>query len=197
MEKDEEKIDTELENQHNGDIQDVEFVEDEEEKNPRDTIKRLRSELKVSQKDRQDYLEMSQRLKADAVNARRLDDEWRKEFVKFSEERLIMRLLPVLESFSLATANKEAWEALPKDWRVGMEYIYKELVNALSEHGLTEINPQVGDVFDPYHHISVGVVIALDKKLDQTIAEVLQKGYGLNDKVLKPSRVSVATFEAQ
>jgi molecular chaperone GrpE len=197
MEKDEEKVDKNEQNQHNSDIEDVEFVEDEEEKNPRDTIKRLRALLKASQKERQEYLEMSQRLRADAINGKRQDEEWRKEFVKFSEEKLILRLLPVLESFSLATGNREVWETLPKDWRLGMDYIYHELLNGLSEHGLIQINPKIGDLFDPNYHISVGVVIALDKKLDQTVAEILQRGYILNGKVLRPARVSVATFETK
>ncbi len=177
--------------------EDVEIVEEEEEKNPRDTIKKLREALKASQKERQEYLEGWQRMKADAVNARRQEEEWRSEFVKFAEEKLVLRLLPVLESFNLATGNKGAWEALPKDWRLGMEHIYRELVTALSEHGLSEISPNPGDPFDPKFQTSVGTVVALDKELDHTVAEVVQKGYSLNDKVLKPARVSIAEFSVK
>lgn len=182
-------------NTNTSDVDDVVFEEDEEEKNPRDTIKKLRERLKKTEKEKQEYLELAQRIKADMVNAKRQDDEWRKEFVKFSEEKLLTRLLPVLESFNLATANRKAWEALPQDWRVGMEYIHKELIAAVGEHGLIEINPKIGDAFDPVLHEAVGTVEVLDKALDHTVAEVLQKGYKLGEKVLKPARVSVGEFK--
>lgn len=176
-------------------IDDVEIVEDEEETNPRDTIKKLREALKKAQKERSEYLDGWQRMKADSINLKRQEDEWRQEFVKFAGEKLITRLLPVLESFSLATANKEAWEALPKDWRVGMEYIYRDLVNALSEHGLSEISPKIGEPFDPKFHSSIETVETSDKNLDHTVSEVLQRGYSLGGKVLKPARVKVLEFK--
>ncbi len=193
-ENDEEIVDNIDKNSHNSADADVEIVEDEEEKNPRDTIAKLRAALKTSQKERQEFLELSQRLKADSVNQKREGDKWREEFVKFAEEKLLMRLLPVLESFSLATGNKEAWEALPKDWRIGMEYIERELVGALSEHGLTEINPQVGDKIDPRLHATVASISTDDALKDHTVSSVAQKGFVLNGKVLKPAKVTIAEY---
>lgn len=200
--KDDEDTNKEFDNhqniEDNGDItdaDDVQFVEDEEEKNPRDTIKKLREALKAAQKERQEYLQGWQRMKADAANAKRLEEEWRSEFIKFSGEKLITRLLPVLESFSLATANKAAWEALPKDWRLGMEHIHRELLNALSEHGLREIVPTVGEPFDPRQETAISSVPVEKKELDHSVHEVVQRGYALNGKILKPASVVVAMFE--
>lgn len=189
-EKDQE-FDTIPESGYNEEREDIEFVDEEEEKNPLLVIKKLRERLKQSQKESKEYLDGWQRMKADTVNARRQDEEWRKEFVKFAEERLITRLLPVLESFGMATANKEAWESLPKDWRLGMEHINRELVNALSEHGLSEINPEIGSLFDPKEQTAVSSVSTDDKSLDHSVSSVVQKGYAVNGKVLKASRVNI------
>lgn len=176
-------------------VDDVSFEEDEAEVNPKDTIKKLREALKTAQKERSEYLDGWQRMKADLVNAKRQEEEWRKEFVKFAGEKLLVRLLPVLESFNLATANREAWEALPKDWRLGMEHIYRELVNALSEHGLSEIAPKEKEPFNPSLHESVETRKTSDKALDHAVAATIQKGYSLSDKVLKPARVALFEFE--
>lgn len=190
-EEKEQEFDTAPKSHYNEEREDVEFVDEEEEKNPLLAIKKLREALKKSQKERQEYLDGWQRMKADAINLRHQDEEWRKEFVKFAEERLITRLLPVLESFGMATANKEAWEALPKDWRLGMEHINRELLNALSEHGLSEINPEIGSPFDPKLETAVSTVHTDDKKLDHSVASVVQKGYLINGKVLKPATVNI------
>jgi len=193
-EKENQKFDNIPEIQDNVEKEDAEVVFEDEDESPKDLIKKLREALKKSQKERAEYLDGWQRMKADSVNAKRQEEESRKEFVKFAEERLIERLLPVLESFNLATANKEAWEALPKDWRTGMEYIQKSLVGALSEGGLSEIDPKVGEPFDPQHSTGVESVATSDKALDHTVAVVLQKGYSLNGKVLKPARVTIAEY---
>ncbi len=190
-EEKEEEFDITPESHYNDTDGEIEFVDEEEEKNPLLAIKKLREALKKSQKERQEYLDGWQRMKADVVNGRRQDEEWRKEFVKFAEERLITRLLPVLESFGMAMANKEAWEALPKDWRLGMEYINRELVNGLSEHGLSEINPETGSPFDPKLQTTVSSIHTDDKNLDHSVASVIQKGYSINGKVLKPARVNI------
>lgn len=187
-------IDNNKINSHNSLEEDFEIVEEEEESNPKDTIKKLKESLKSARKESREYLELSQRLKADFVNQGREEEKRREEFVKFAEEKLVLRLLPVLESFSLATGNKEAWESLPKDWRLGMEHIHKELLSALSEHGLSQIEPKVGEVFDPRLYTSIGSKEVPDKKLDHTVSEVVQKGYSLRGKVLKPATVYVGEF---
>ena len=191
------EFDIASENHYNEIQEDVEFVDEEEEKNPLLAIKKLRERLKQSQKERQEYLDGWQRMKADAVNGRRQDEEWRKEFVKFAEEKLISRLLPVLESFGMAMANKEAWEALPKDWRLGVEHINRELVSALSEHGLSEINPEIATMFDPKLQTTVSSVHTDDKNLDHSIASVVQRGYAVNGKVLKPARVNIFDLNSE
>jgi len=164
------------------------------EENMAETIKKLRAKLKKSQADASEYLTGWQRAKADFVNARKRDEEERKEFIKFSNERLIESLIPVLESFDLAMANKEVWEKVDKNWRVGVEYIYSQLKKTLNESGLEEINP-LGEKFDPARDEAAEYVPVTEEKQDHVITQVIQKGYSLNKKSMRPPKVKVGEFK--
>lgn len=164
------------------------------EENMAETIKKLRAKLKKSQADASEYLTGWQRAKADFVNARKRDEEERKEFIKFSNERLIESLIPVLESFDLAMANKEVWEKVDKNWRMGVEYIYSQLKKTLNESGLDEINP-IGEKFDPARDEAAEYVPVTDEKQDHVIVGVVQKGYSLNKKSMRPPKVKVGEFK--
>ena len=164
------------------------------EENMAETIKKLRAKLKKSQADASEYLTGWQRAKADFVNARKRDEEERKDFIKFSNERLIESLIPVLESFDLAMANKEVWEKVDKNWRVGVEYIYSQLKKTLNESGLEEINP-IGQKFDPSRDEAAEYVPVTDENQDHVITQVIQKGYSLNKKSMRPPKVKVGEFK--
>lgn len=173
---------------------DDEVVAEEEIGNPQETIKKLREELKRCGEERQEYLTGWQRAKADLINARKRDGEERKEFVKFANERLIESLLPILESFDMAIGNKESWEKVDKNWRMGVEYIYSQLKKALSDAGLEEINP-VGQAFDHKRDEANEYVSVSDEKEHHKIVAVVQKGYILNGKLLRPPKVKVGEFK--
>ena len=158
-------------------------------------IKKLRERLKKSDAEKQEYLTGWQRAKADMVNARKRDDEERKEFMKFASGRLIEDLLPVLESFDMAMGNKEAWEKADKNWRIGVEYIYSQLNKALLDNGLEEINP-INEKFDHAKHEAASYEPVTDEKLDHSIITVIQKGYSLNGKVLKVPKVKVGEWKS-
>ncbi len=164
------------------------------EENMAETIKKLRAKLKKSQADAQEYLTGWQRAKADFVNARKRDEEERKEFIKFSNERLIESLIPVLESFDLAMNNKEAWEKADKNWRIGVEYIASQLKRTLADAGLEEINP-VGTKFDPARDEAAEYVPVSKEAEDHIIMQVIQKGYSLNKKSMRPPKVKVGEFK--
>ena len=97
----------------------------------------------------------------------------------------------------MAFSNKEAWEAAPANWRKGIEYIYAQLLSAVERHGIKQINP-LGMPFDPREHDSIGTVglpaasdTAQAGGKEDTVAEVVQKGYSLHGKVLRPAKVKV------
>jgi molecular chaperone GrpE len=137
-----------------------------------------------------EYLSGWQRAKADLVNARKRDEEDKKDFIKYANEDLIGEILTVLDSFDMAFANKEAWEKVDKNWRMGVEYIYTQLISTLDRFNLKVINP-AGQKFDPNHHVSIENVPVNDAAQDGVIVVVIQKGYELNGKVIRAPKVKV------
>lgn len=164
------------------------------EENAAEAVKKLREKLKKAEAEKQEYLTGWQRVKADMVNARKRDEEERKEFTRYANANLIEELLPVLESFDMAMGNKEAWEKADKNWRIGVEYIYSQLRKVLENNGLVEINP-LNEKFDHAKHEAVSYEPVNDQKLDHVIIGVIQKGYSLNGKVMKVPKVKVGEFK--
>jgi molecular chaperone GrpE len=164
------------------------------EENAIEAVKKLKEKLKISEKERMEYLTGWQRAKADLVNARKRDEADRQEFMKFANERLIDGLLPVLESFDMAMGNKDAWEKVDKNWRVGVEYIYTQLKKVLADSGLVEINP-LGEKFDINRDEATEYVPVTDESDDHKIVAVLQKGYILNGRPMRPPKVKVGEWK--
>ncbi len=158
----------------------------------KDRIKDLRQKLKVAVKEKQEYLDGWQRLKADFANYKKREEEGKVDFMKFAREGLVADLLPVLESFQMAFANKDAWEKIDKSWRMGVEYINTQLVQVLSSHGLTEMRP-LGEEFDPKVHTSIAHVHTDDASKEHKIAEVVQPGYELSGRVIRSPKVKIFT----
>ncbi len=157
---------------------------------PQDKIKKLREKLLDAERAKQEYLDGWQRLKADYVNLKKRSDEEKSELGRFVRESVVVDLIPVIESFDMAFANKEAWEKVDPNWRMGVEYIHKQFMETLEGYGVTEVNP-AGETFDPQHFTAIGTVETDDAALDHKIAEVVQKGYRMGDRMIKSPKVKV------
>lgn len=176
---------------------DEEFVPEDGEGNTgtqKDIVKDLREKLRKALDEKQEYLLGWQRAKADFVNARKREDESRKELLKYANEGLISELIPALDSFTMAFANKENWEKVDKNWRQGVEYIYSQLKGTLEANGLKEFDPK-GDTFDPERHHAIGTVAVEEKNLDHKVVEVVQKGYELSGKLIRPANVKIGEYK--
>ena len=176
-------------------IEDSDVLDDSvvAEENMAEVIKKLRERLKKTAAEKQEYLTGWQRAQADMVNARKREEEERKAFMKFSNAGLIEDLIPVLDSFDMAMGNKEAWEKADKNWRMGVEYIYNQLIKVLLDYGVKEINP-INEKYDHAQHEAISHEPVTDEHLDHVIVGVIQKGYSLNGKILKVPKVKVAEF---
>ena len=75
-----------------------------------------------------------------------------------------------------------------------MEYIYAQLQSVFEEYGVKQIG-RVGEPFDPNFHESIDMVQTDEKDQDHTIAHVIQTGYKLGDRILRPARVNVYEFK--
>jgi molecular chaperone GrpE len=106
---------------------------------------------------------------------------------KFANERLLGDLLPVLDSLDagLAAAGTE-----PSPLRDGLELTFKQLLKVAADNGLQRIDP-VGEAFNPEQHQAISQ-IAADGSAPDSVVQVFQKGYLLNERLLRPALVVVA-----
>src|SRR3989338_11301214 len=129
--------------------------------------------------------ETLQRLQAEFENYKKRVDKEKEEFVKYAKADLIQSLLPIIDTFEIALRNTKDNEKFVK----GMEMVYAQFVSTLQSEGLKPIEC-VGKKFDPYLH-----EVMLKEKSDKddgVVLEELQKGYMLNDKVLRHSKVKIS-----
>lgn len=157
-------------------------------------IKKAKEKLKICLEEKKEYLDGWQRAKADLINLRKDEEEERKRASKFSNESLVMEFLSVVDSFDMAFANKESWDSVDETWRKGIEYIYTQFISTLEQNGVSVINPE-GEEFDPQNHTSVDITETDDESKNDKISEVMQKGYVLNGKTIKPAQVKVFSFK--
>jgi molecular chaperone GrpE len=127
------------------------------------------------------------RAKAEAENARRRAEEDVAKARKFALEGFAEALLPVVDSLSAAVATPEAKVETVLE---GVHATLRQLTSALERNRVVEINPAVAAKFDPHQHQAISVVPA-DQEAN-TVVMVLQKGFSIADRVLRPALVTVA-----
>ncbi len=163
------------------------------EENAQEMIKKLREKLKKAVAEKQEYLDGWQRAKADFVNANKRNQEMLRDSISLANEGLIEELLPTLQAFEMAFANREAWEKIDKNWRVGVEFIYNKLKDTLTANGLKEINP-LGKMFDAKEHEATKHEPVEKESDNHKVVAVVEKGYMLGTKLLRPAKVVVGEY---
>ena len=126
------------------------------------------------------------RARADVENARKQAAADVAKAYKFAIERFAEDLLPVVDSLQQALAVSNA---TPEQLRAGVELTLKQLQAAFGRAQLTEIDP-AGEKFDPHRHQAMQMVDS--EQPANTVVQVFQKGYALNDRILRPALVTVA-----
>ena len=153
---------------------------------PVDPLSEALAELAVVQAKNADLADQFLRAKAEVENARRRADEEISKARKFAVEAFAESLLPVADSL---TAGLAIADATSEQLREGSEATLRQLKSALERHKVIEINPQAGAKFDPHQHQAISVVPAEQEA--NTVVAVLQKGYLIADRVLRPALVTV------
>lgn len=171
----------------------VESTEDGEALPSKDAIKKLREDLKLCRKEKEDYLIGWQRAKADYINLQKELDLSRINISILTKQKMVEKILPALDSFEMAFANKEHWESLDKDWRSGIESIYQQFVSGLNNSGIEKID-EINIAFDPNIHQSISITETNEELKDHTIEKVLQVGYKIGDRVIRPAKVTIFEF---
>ncbi|MCB1932884.1 MAG: nucleotide exchange factor GrpE [Candidatus Accumulibacter sp.] len=157
---------------------------------PNDTAPGPEEALRAAELKAAEHHDAWLRTKAETENVRRRAQEDIAKAAKFAIERFARELLPVKDSLEIALATEtQSVESL----RSGTEVTLKQLVAAFEKSALLEINP-VGEKFDPNLHQAISVVESPQEP--NTVVSVLQKGYLLTDRVLRPAMVVVARAAA-
>lgn len=130
------------------------------------------------------------RLQADFDNTRKRLERERQDFVKFANEGIVLELLNVLDDLERAVNLAESKHEDLSAFLKGVEMILAHLYEMLKEHGVKPIEAE-GKIFDPAYHEALMQVEDKDKP-EHTVVEELQKGYLLNDRVIRTSKVKVS-----
>jgi len=143
-------------------------------------------ELEQLTRERDEYLDALQRLKAEFENYRKRVSRDQADFVTRASERLVKQLLPVLDD--LERALEAAAEHEEAKLEEGVRLVYRSLADALAKEGLVEV--ETDGAFDPH---TQEALLAQPSEADEgAVIQVLQKGYKLGDRVLRPARVVVS-----
>ena len=151
-----------------------------------DPMSVLQAELAMVKAQNTDLADQFLRAKAEVENARRRADEEVSKARKFAVESFAESLLPVADSL---TAGLAIADASAEQLREGSEATLRQLKSALERHKVIEINPEAGAKFDPHQHQAISVVPA--EQEPNTVVMVLQKGYLIAERVLRPALVTV------
>jgi molecular chaperone GrpE len=146
----------------------------------------LEEQLQQALDKSQEHHDAWLRAKAESENIRRRAQEDVTKAHKFAVESLASQLLPVKDSLEAALATENASQ---ETLRAGVDLTLKQLASVFEKAHLKEINP-VGEKFDPHRHQAISMLPS-DKE-PNTVINVLQKGYLLHDRVVRPALVTVA-----
>jgi molecular chaperone GrpE len=149
----------------------------------------LEERLAEVEREREEYLNDLKRVAADFENYRKRVARDQEGLVARAHERLVKELLPVLDD--LERALEAAAQHEEAKLEEGVRLVHRELVEALAREGLVEV--ETDGQFDP--HVHEALVSQPSEQEDGSVIEVLQKGYRLGDRVLRPARVVVSQGE--
>ena len=159
--------------------------EDKKNEQKREDNGDLKKQLEEKSSKIEELTDTLKRLQAEFENYKKWNAKEKVDFIKYAHADLIAQMLPVLDSFEIALKNTSDKDKFIE----GMKIVYAQLHSMLEAEGLKPIKA-TGEKFDPYKH-DVLMKEESDKP-EETILEEFQKGYMLNDKVLRHSKVKIS-----
>ena len=157
-------------------------------------IKELEEQLEKAKADLEHWKNEYYRAYADTQNLRKSLEKEHSDIIKYRAMGFIEDLLPVLDSFHMALANEPTSQEL-KNYLVGFQFVYRNLVQVLENEGVKEISPNIGDKFDD--KTMNGVDITVQEGPENLVAKVYAKGYELHGRLIRPAQVSVTKNQEQ
>ena len=152
-------------------------------------IKELEEQLEKAKADVDHWKNEFYRAYADTKNLRNNLEKEHSDIIKYRAMGFIEDLLPVLDSFHMALANEPSSQEL-KNYLVGFQFVYRNLVNVLENEGVKEISPNIGDKFSDKTMNAVDVTEQEGE--ENLVTRVYAKGYELHGRLIRPANVSVS-----
>ncbi|SIS44782.1 nucleotide exchange factor GrpE [Neptunomonas antarctica] len=154
------------------------------------TVNALGKQLAAAQEEIVTLKEQTLRVAADMQNNRRRADKDVENARKFALEKFVNEMLPIIDSLERTLDACNVEDEATKVLRDGVEMTHSMFVAGLAKFNVEQLNPQ-GEVFDPVYHQAMSLVDAPDAKPNTVIA-VMQKGYNLNGRLIRPAMVMVS-----
>jgi molecular chaperone GrpE len=169
-------------------------AKNEDAKALRHEVEALQEELETVQKERDELLGKLQRVSADYANFQKRIPKQISDSVAYEKESIIRTLLPTLDNFEHTLQKSHAAETADIVLK-GVRIIYDQMTAALKAHGVEPVHAQ-DEMFDPAQHEAMMRREEPDKE-DGVVLEEFQKGYRLNDRVIRPCKVVVNQLQTQ
>ena len=161
-----------------------------------DGLKKCQETLRKEEIKAQEYLDGWKRCQADFENYKKRQAESQQDMIRYATQGIILQIIPVLDNFHASTNH------IPEDqkenaWVTGIMHIQKQLEIVLKDNGVENIDAKAGDHFDPKFHEAVEDLECKScktkdyKGYQNKIKRVVQKGYKIGEKVIRPARVIV------
>lgn len=160
-----------------------------EESLSKDKLKDLRTKLAACEKEKQEHLDGWQRARADFLNYKRRSEDESGQKAAQGVAKYVETLLPLLDSFALATKGA-AWDTADANFKRGFEMIRSQLDTILKDLKVVTIDPK-GAAFDPRYHEAIMEQPVADAAEHNIILETVQPGYQIGDTVIRAARVIV------
>lgn len=187
------KYEDEKNNNENEELEEEEQEEQEEEKKDYSFFKKKDSnneELDNALKEKEELLTRFKRLQADFLNYKKRVEKEKDSLVNYGIETLTVDILPVLDNFERALEAEVDKDNEDDSFFKGIEMIYDSLVGVLNKNDIKEME-SLEEPFDPEYHHAVAME-ASEEYEENTVIKILQKGYIMKDKVIRPSMVIVS-----
>ena len=130
---------------------------------------------------------------ADTKNLRSKLEKDFKEAVKYRVEGFVDELLPILDSFE-SVLKQDVQDPNLRNYLVGFQYVYKNLLAVLENEGVKSFTPKVDDKFDPH---TMDAIDTIEGEKDNIVTKVYASGYKLHDHLIRPARVQVSTTKKE
>jgi molecular chaperone GrpE len=160
----------------------------------KDELQQLHQQIEKLTKEKNEIFERLQRVAADYENLQKRTPKQIADTIRFEKEKIIKTLLPALDNFEHTLQNAHSTENLDILIK-GIGIIYDQMLDILKAHGVEQIKAS-GQKFDPSLHEAIMQKTDVDQQ-DNTVLEEFQKGYKLNGRVIRPTKVIVNKLQPE